>query len=45
LGDPSVATTGREAGATLTLQKPADPETIVTALQEVLGQRTDGPAR
>ena len=38
-----VATTGQEAGATLTLQKPADPETILTALAEVLGQRRDHP--
>ena len=38
-----VATTGQEAGATRTLQKPADPETILTALAEVLGQRRDHP--
>jgi twitching motility two-component system response regulator PilH len=41
----SVATIGHEAGATLTLQKPADPETILTALAGVLGPRTDHPAR
>ena len=39
-----VATAGREAGATLTLQKPADPEAILAALAEVLGQR-NGPPR
>ncbi len=36
LGDPSVATTGREAGATLTLQKTADVQRIVHAIAEVL---------
>lgn len=39
----SVATTGHEAGATLTLQKPADPETILTALAKVLGQQSGPP--
>ena len=34
--DPSVATTGREAGATLTLQKTADVQRIVSAIAEVL---------
>jgi len=38
-----VATTGQEAGATLTLQKPADPETLLTAIQQVLGPSTDRP--
>jgi len=36
LGDPSVATTGQEAGATLTLQKTADAERIASAIAEVL---------
>jgi CheY-like chemotaxis protein len=36
LGDPSVATTGREAGATLTLQKTADTQRIVSAIADVL---------
>ena len=36
LGDPSVATTGREAGATLTLQKTANVQRIVHAIAEVL---------
>ena len=34
--DPSVATTGRAAGATLTLQKTADVQRIVSAIAEVL---------
>ena len=34
--NPSVAETGRLAGATRTLRKPADPETILTTLAEVL---------
>jgi DNA-binding response OmpR family regulator len=38
---PSVGVTGQRAGATLTLHKPADPETLVTALAQVLGQATD----
>ena len=33
---PSVGSTGQRAGATLTLHKPADPETLVTALAQVL---------
>ena len=41
--DPSVAVTGRAAGATLTLRKPAEAEAISTAIAEVLGQRTDRP--
>jgi DNA-binding response OmpR family regulator len=41
--DPSVAITGDEAGATLTLQKPADPGTILAALARVLGQSPDPP--
>ena len=36
LGDPSVATTGRAAGATLTLQKTGDVQRIVSAIAEVL---------
>ena len=36
LGDPSVATTGREAGATLTLQKTGDVQRIASAIAEVL---------
>jgi len=38
---PSVGPTGQRAGATLTLHKPADPETLVTAIAQVLGQATD----
>ena len=44
LGDPSVATIGREAGATLTLQKPADATIIVSAIEQVLQERS-GPPR
>jgi DNA-binding response OmpR family regulator len=36
---PSVATTGREAGADLTLTKPADAETILTAIEQVVRER------
>ncbi len=36
LGDPSVATIGREAGATLTLQKTADTQRIASAIAKVL---------
>jgi len=36
LGDPSVATTGREAGATLTLQKTGDVQRIAHAIADVL---------
>ncbi len=39
LGEPHVAITGQEAGATLTLRKPADPETIVTTIEQVLGRK------
>jgi twitching motility two-component system response regulator PilH len=35
---PSVEPTGRAAGATLTLRKPANVETIGTAIAQVLGQ-------
>ncbi len=42
--EASVATTGREAGATLTLRKPDDPETILTAITQVLRER-NRPAR
>jgi DNA-binding response OmpR family regulator len=42
--DPSVATTGREAGATLTLRKPADAETILTVIEQVLRERSAPPA-
>ena len=41
--NPSVAETGRAAGATRTLRKPADPETILTTLAEVLGQQPNTP--
>ena len=41
--NPSVAETGRLAGATRTLRKPADPETILTTLAEVLGQQPNTP--
>jgi two-component system, OmpR family, phosphate regulon response regulator PhoB len=40
---PSVATTGQAAGADLTLRKPADPETILTAIEQVLRDRSDPP--
>ena len=44
VGDaPSVATTGREAGATRTLQKTADAKMIVSAIGEVL-RPAGGPA-
>ena len=36
LGDPGVAATGREAGATLTLQKTADVQRIARAIADVL---------
>ncbi len=36
--DASVPETGRAAGATRTLRKPADPETLLSALAEVLGR-------
>ena len=39
----SVATTGRAAGATLTLQKPADAETLLTAIAHVLLDRSAPP--
>ena len=44
LGDPSVATIGREAGADRTLQKTADAQRIVTAIAEVLGLPRDPAA-
>jgi DNA-binding response OmpR family regulator len=44
LDNPRVAITGREAGATVTLRKPADPEIIITTLAQVLGQH-GGPPR
>jgi len=34
---PSVGHTGQRAGAALTLHKPADPETLLTAIAQVLG--------
>ena len=37
---PSVVPTGQGAGATLTLRKPADPETLLDALAQVLGHPT-----
>ena len=40
LDDPGVATTGRAAGADLILRKPADPETLLDALAQVLGHPT-----
>jgi len=39
--DPSVGTTGREAGATLTLRKPDDPESLLAAIVQVLRVRSD----
>jgi len=41
--DRSVATTGRAAGATLTLRKPADAETILAAITQVLLDRSAPP--
>jgi len=41
---PSVATTGKAAGAVLTLRKPADAEVIIAAIAQVLGERS-GPPR
>ena len=43
LGDPSVATTGRAAGATLVLHKPADREVILTSIERVLGHQNGSP--
>ncbi len=42
--EASVATTGREAGATRTLHKPADPEAILTAVEDVLRHPGHPPA-
>jgi len=39
LSEPAVANTGREAGADLTLTKLAHPETILTAIAQVLSER------
>ena len=44
LGDPSVATIGRAAGATLTLQKTADVQRIARAIAEVLNLPRDPAA-
>jgi CheY-like chemotaxis protein len=41
---PNVAITGQQAGADLTLTKPADAEAIMTAIEQVLRER-DGPPR
>ena len=43
LSDPGVANTGREAGADLTLTKLAHPETILTAIAQVLSERGAPP--
>ena len=43
LDDPGVATTGRAAGADLILRKPADPETIVRAIEWMLRTKRDAP--
>ena len=40
---PSVATTGLEAGATLTLRKPTDFEALVAAIEQVLRERAGRP--
>jgi chemotaxis family two-component system response regulator PixG len=45
LDSPSVPATGRAAGANLTLRKPADPEVILTAIEEVLAWPDAPPAR
>ncbi len=39
LDDPSIATNAREAGATVTLRKPADPEFVVSTIEQVLGRK------
>jgi ActR/RegA family two-component response regulator len=39
LDDPSVARTAKTVGATLTLRKPADAESIVAAIEHVLQDR------
>lgn len=44
LDSPNLSATGREAGATVIVRKPSDPETIVHAIEQVLGGSTD-PAR
>lgn len=44
LDDPGVATTGRAAGADLILRKPADPETIVRAIEWMLRTKRAPPA-
>ena len=41
---PSVATTGKMVGASLTLRKPADPAAILTAIEEVLREQRDARA-
>ena len=43
LDDPGVSTTGRAAGADLILRKPADPETIVRAVEWMLRTKRDAP--
>ncbi len=43
LDDPSVATTGRAAGADLILHKPADPETIVRGIEWLLHTKREVP--
>ncbi|OGB94430.1 MAG: hypothetical protein A2Z31_10515 [candidate division NC10 bacterium RBG_16_65_8] len=40
---PSLQNTGRAAGATVTLRKPADPDTILSAIEQVLRDRSDEP--
>jgi len=40
---PSVALTGREAGATVTPRKPADAEAVVTTIAQVLVQQSRPP--
>jgi DNA-binding response OmpR family regulator len=42
--EAGVATTGREAGAALTLRKPDDPQVVLAAIEQVLRERSD-PAR
>jgi DNA-binding response OmpR family regulator len=41
---PNVETTGQQAGADLTLTKPAAAETLLTAIEQVLRER-GGPPR
>lgn len=39
--EASVRSTGHQAGATLTLHKPSDPERLLAAIEQVLRERND----